>query len=69
MEVSHGLEGQKVRGDRESWLALKNVGPLLNEVGALVTGDTEKVKILNAFSASVFNAKTSFPESQTLERA
>ncbi|KFZ57322.1 hypothetical protein N321_09184, partial [Antrostomus carolinensis] len=31
-----------------------NVGSLLNEVGALVTGDVEKAKILNAFFTSVF---------------
>ncbi|GAB0188533.1 mitochondrial enolase superfamily member 1 [Grus japonensis] len=35
----------------------ENVGPLLNEVGALVTEDTEKVELLNAFFASVFTAK------------
>jgi len=45
----------------------ENVGPLLNEVGALVTGDAEKAEILNAFFASVCNAKTSPQESQTLE--
>jgi len=43
------------------------VSPLLNEVGALVTGDTEKVKILNVFFASVLNAKTSLQEFQNLE--
>ena len=41
----------------------ENVGPLLNEVGASVTGDTEKAEILNSFFASVFNAKTSPQES------
>ncbi|GAB0184039.1 mitochondrial enolase superfamily member 1 [Grus japonensis] len=45
----------------------ENVGPLLNEVGALVTEDTEKVELLNAFFASVFTAKASCQESQTLE--
>ena len=45
----------------------ENRGPLLNEVGALVTGDTEKAEIPNAFCASVFNAKTSPQESQTLK--
>ena len=45
----------------------ENVGPLLNEVGALVTGDTEKAEILNASVASVFIAKTSPQESQTLD--
>jgi len=45
----------------------ENRGPLLNEVGALVTGDTEKAEIPNAFCASVFNAKTSPQESQALE--
>ncbi|PKU48001.1 rna-directed dna polymerase from mobile element jockey-like [Limosa lapponica baueri] len=47
--------------------ARENVGPLLNEVGALVMEDTEKVELLNAFSASVFTAKASPQESQTLE--
>jgi len=45
----------------------ENVGPLLNEMGALVKGDGEKAEVLNAFFASVFNAKTSPQESQTLE--
>ncbi|GAB0204970.1 mitochondrial enolase superfamily member 1 [Grus japonensis] len=45
----------------------ENVGPLLNEVGALVTEDTEKVELLNVFFASVFTAKASPQESQTLE--
>jgi len=41
-----------------------NVGPLLNEVGALVTEDAEKAELLNAFFASVFTAKASPQESQ-----
>ncbi|GAB0208111.1 mitochondrial enolase superfamily member 1 [Grus japonensis] len=45
----------------------ENVGPLPNEVGALVTEDTEKVELLNAAFASVFTAKASPQESQTLE--
>ena len=36
----------------------ENVGPLLNKMGALVTEDTEKAKLLNAFLASVFTTKT-----------
>jgi len=44
------------------------VGPLLNEVGALVTQDTEKAELLNAFFASVFTAKTGPQASQSPER-
>ena len=32
----------------------ENVGLLLNEMGALVTEDTEKAELVNAFFASVF---------------
>ncbi|GAB0208273.1 mitochondrial enolase superfamily member 1 [Grus japonensis] len=45
----------------------ENVGPLLNEVGALVTEDTEKAELLNAAFASVFTAKAGPQETQTLE--
>ncbi|GAB0199208.1 mitochondrial enolase superfamily member 1 [Grus japonensis] len=45
----------------------ENVGPLLNEVGALVMEDTEKAELLNAFFASVFTAKAGPQESQTRE--
>ncbi|GAB0179750.1 mitochondrial enolase superfamily member 1 [Grus japonensis] len=45
----------------------ENVGPLLNEVGALVMEDTEKAELLNAFFASVFTAKVGPQETQTLE--
>ncbi|XP_040400941.1 uncharacterized protein LOC121063970 [Cygnus olor] len=44
-----------------------NVGPLLKEAGALVTKVTENAELLNAFFASVFTAKISPQESQTLE--
>ena len=44
-----------VNSKRKTW---ENVGPLLNEVGALVTRNAEKAEILNAFFVSVFNAKT-----------
>lgn len=36
----------------------ENVDPLLNEVDALITEDTEKAKLLNALLASLFTAKT-----------
>ncbi|GAB0175729.1 mitochondrial enolase superfamily member 1 [Grus japonensis] len=45
----------------------ENVGPLLNEVGALVMGDTEKMELLNAAFALIFSAKANPQESQTLE--
>jgi len=35
----------------------ENVGPLLNEVSALVMEDAEKAELLNAFIASVFSAR------------
>jgi len=43
------------------------VGPLLNEVGALVMEDTEKAELLNACFASVFTAKAGSQESQSPE--
>ncbi|GAB0209860.1 hypothetical protein GRJ2_003451700 [Grus japonensis] len=45
--------------------ARENVGPLLNEVGALVMEDTEKAELLNAAFASVFTAKADSQVSQT----
>ena len=42
------------------------MGALLNEVGALVTGSAE-MEILNAFYTSVFNAKSTPEDSQTME--
>jgi len=43
------------------------VGPVLNKVRTLVTEDTEKAELLNAFFASVFSAKAGPQESQALE--
>ncbi|GAB0210235.1 mitochondrial enolase superfamily member 1 [Grus japonensis] len=45
----------------------ENVGPQLNEVGALVMEHTEKAELLNAAFSSVFTAKAGPQESQTLE--
>lgn len=42
----------------------KNVGLMLNEAEDLVTQDTEKAELLNAFSASIFTKTTGLPESQ-----
>ncbi|PKU46909.1 alpha-n-acetylneuraminide alpha- -sialyltransferase [Limosa lapponica baueri] len=47
--------------------ARKNVGLLLNEMGALVMEDTENMELLNASFASVFIAKAGSQESQTPE--
>ena len=44
-----------------------NAGLLLNEVGVLVTEDTEKAELLSAFFASVFSAKAGTQESQAPE--
>ncbi|TRZ07418.1 hypothetical protein HGM15179_019687 [Zosterops borbonicus] len=44
-----------------------NVGRFLNEQGTLVTDDTEKAEVLNAFFASVFTNKTSPQGSLTQE--
>jgi len=49
------------------WKTRDNVGPLLNEAGVLVTEDTEKAELLNAFLASVFISKTIPQESQAPE--
>ena len=43
------------------------MGLLLNEVGALVMENTERVELLNDFFASVFTAKTAPQASQSLE--
>ncbi|PKU32184.1 glycerol kinase [Limosa lapponica baueri] len=53
-----------IRGKRKM---RENEGPLLNEMGAMVTEDAEKVELLNAFFASVFPAQASPQESHTLE--
>ena len=42
------------------------MGPLLNEVGAVVMEDAEKAELLNVFFASVFTAKVGPQASQSL---
>ena len=44
-----------------------DVGPLLNKGIVLVTGDAEKVEMMNAFFALVFTSKTPPRDSWTLE--
>lgn len=43
------------------------MGLLLNQMGVLITEDTEKVESTNAFFVSVFTAEVSPQESQTLD--
>lgn len=45
----------------------ENVGPLLNELGDLVTQDIEKVDVPYVRLSLVFTSKTRLQESQTLE--
>ena len=45
----------------------KNVGPLREETGDLVTQDVEKAEVLNDFFASVFNSKYSSYSAQDTE--
>ena len=45
----------------------ENVGPLLKEVSALVTEDTEKEELLNIYFASVFSAKAGPQDCQSME--
>jgi len=44
-----------------------DVGPLLNEVGVLVTEDTEKAELLNAYFALLFSVKAGPQESKAPE--
>ncbi|KAK4832432.1 hypothetical protein QYF61_023156, partial [Mycteria americana] len=45
----------------------ENMGPLLNEAGALMTKDTEEPEVLSAFFATVFICETDFQKYQVPE--
>jgi len=49
------------------WKTRENVGPLLNEMGALAMESTEKAELLNAAFAPVFTAKADPHAPQSLE--
>lgn len=66
---------KEVKDNKKSFFAcvssknktMENVGLLLSEVAAVVTGDAEEAEIQNAFLASVITTKTASRESQGLE--
>ena len=55
------------KGVGDKRLSRENMGPLLSEMGDLVTQDMEKAEVLNAFLAPVFPSKTSLQEFQVPE--
>lgn len=63
LELNLGREVKDNKKDFFKYVSSKgkvreNVGPLINDVGTLVTWDTEKAELQNAFFASVFTDKT-----------
>jgi len=58
------VEGKEKGFHRHSIRKLQKMCSLLYRVGNLVTKDTKKSEVFNAFSASVFTGKTFIQESQ-----
>lgn len=68
IEPSQGCQKQEVfKYIGEVRKTRENVGSLLNKTGDIVTQDTEKAEVLDAFFASVLISKTDFQESQVSE--
>lgn len=60
MELNFAKEVKDIKYINSKRKTREIVGPLLNEVVSLTTGNAKKAEILNAFFASVFNVKIVF---------